>query len=525
MSNEEEAMELSGESNLVSNLHNFSFDVSWSHKEPSPPVPRRPLQILSPARFNVSTPKTNTSWKSSMLKEKLLSPVPQPKVKLSQKTVANYHDQSVERRQSYSPMELDHSDTQFDFKESDSSMRKRHSDIGLSNSNYINDRSKTIPKMQHTVESVTSRRRKTDSVICNNTTLEDSVFSREELHNNTNSTEKSKLRNYNDRNDRRIVNEPDNMSQSSCIVLMFVLVICSSIMVYIYYQMSWCNIFDIDTVKLSHKLEDNVFGQHIAVKTIVDVLEDFEKNVRSSDNGKRNLVLSFHGWTGIGKNYVSRFVAESFYNAKVSLYLGPLHLVDRYNYERGDNTVPITKWIIGNITKCGVNVIIIDEIDKAEKHYLDGIQSAIESVNEKSMVKTNSVLKPSAITVFILLSNSRSSQINHFLFSQMLVERERNLIRKSEFDDIFEDSKSEWYDNLKSKGLIDVFIPFLPLAESHVKQCIERNFVKKGRNPSESLVSSVMEELSFVDMGGKNGQISLTGCKRVEDKVNLHIDD
>lgn len=403
--------------------------------------------------------------------------------------------------------------------------KKRHSDFGVSYSNNNNNnKPKIIPKMQQIEEGNSSRRRKIDLSVSNDSTLEDSVFFRDGHLKSRHSNKKSNRRDLNELADRRRLSGADSMSQSSCVVLLFVLVVCFGIMGYIYFQMSWCNVFDVDTVKLGHKLEDNVFGQHIAVKTVVEVLEEFEKNIRNNDR-KRNLVLSFHGWTGIGKNYVSRFIAEAFYNAKVSLYLGPLHLIDRYNSDVETGTMPITRWILGNITKCGVNVIIIDEIDKAEKHHLDGVQSAVEALNKKSMMKSNSVLKTSPITVFILLSNSRASQINHFLFSQMLVERERDLIRKSEFDYIFEDGKSEWYDSMKAKGLIDVFVPFLPLAEGHVKQCIERNFVKKGRNPSDSLILSVMEELSFVDMGGKSGQISLTGCKRVEDKVNLHIDD
>lgn len=288
---------------------------------------------------------------------------------------------------------------------------------------------------------------------------------------------------------------------------------------YLYLQNEHCAVFDIDIVKLRHKLEDNVFGQHIAVKSVIEALESFEVKVK--ENSKRYLVMSFHGWTGIGKNYVSKFIAEAFYNAKVSWFLVPFHFYDRAVTTNGAKV--IRTWIEGNITECGVNVVIFDEMDKAEPEHLAAVKLALEKVIHKTNEKDEA--KSGPVVVFLFLSNSRSRQINQYLFSQLLVDRERELMRRAEFEEIFSQISSEWYESFKTDGLIDYYVPFLPLAESHVKQCIERDFIKKGRDPSTELIAAVMEELSFFDMGGKNGQMSLTGCKRVDDKVNLHIDD
>ena len=45
------------------------------------------------------------------------------------------------------------------------------------------------------------------------------------------------------------------------------------------------------------------------------------------------LVLSFHGWTGSGKNFVSQFIADSFYKLGldsqfVHLFIATLHFTD-----------------------------------------------------------------------------------------------------------------------------------------------------------------------------------------------------
>jgi hypothetical protein len=393
-----------------------------------------------------------------------------------------------------------------------SKLNKRHSDFGVS---YSNQKSKEFTKLAKITASECVRQRDVNKNLSHNSSLEDSVFYRDLKSSSNVRTVGGKSRKP----------KPDNNKSNSSFLILFPIILASTcICGYLYFQIGWCSVFDVDTIKLRHKLEDNVFGQHIAVKSVIDALENFRKNIRGRE-GKRSLVLSFHGWTGIGKNYISKFISEAFYNAKISLYLAPLHLISRYGTEQENGTVAIKSWILGNLTKCGVNVIIIDEIDKAEVDHLRGIQYVIETLNRNARKVKDGVVKMGPITVILFLSNSRASQINHYLFSQMLVDRERELILKSEFDEIFESSKSEWYEEMKSKGLIDHFIPFLPLTDVHVKQCIERDFVKKGRDPNEGLIVSVLEELSFVDMGGKSGHISLTGCKRVQDKVNLHIDD
>ena len=50
---------------------------------------------------------------------------------------------------------------------------------------------------------------------------------------------------------------------------------------------------------LKESLAANVFGQHVVTRLVT-------KKVRA-------LVMSFHGWTGSGKNFVAKFIAESLF--------------------------------------------------------------------------------------------------------------------------------------------------------------------------------------------------------------------
>lgn len=56
-------------------------------------------------------------------------------------------------------------------------------------------------------------------------------------------------------------------------------------------------------------LGKKLFGQHIASRIILKAVNGFINN----DNPKKPLVLSLHGWTGTGKNFVSKLIADNLY--------------------------------------------------------------------------------------------------------------------------------------------------------------------------------------------------------------------
>lgn len=58
---------------------------------------------------------------------------------------------------------------------------------------------------------------------------------------------------------------------------------------------------------MERDIKKNFFGQHIASKIIVSALAG---NLHRSSNNKKPLVMSFHGCTGSGKNFVSDLIAN-----------------------------------------------------------------------------------------------------------------------------------------------------------------------------------------------------------------------
>ncbi len=55
--------------------------------------------------------------------------------------------------------------------------------------------------------------------------------------------------------------------------------------------------------------DQHVFGQHIVKDVVAKALRSHVKK----ESPKKALVLSFHGWTGSGKNYVAQFIAQSLF--------------------------------------------------------------------------------------------------------------------------------------------------------------------------------------------------------------------
>jgi predicted alpha/beta-fold hydrolase len=60
---------------------------------------------------------------------------------------------------------------------------------------------------------------------------------------------------------------------------------------------------------LEQLLKEEVFGQHIAA----DVVYRTVKGYLSNPSPSKPLVLSFHGWTGNGKNHMAYVIARSLY--------------------------------------------------------------------------------------------------------------------------------------------------------------------------------------------------------------------
>lgn len=85
---------------------------------------------------------------------------------------------------------------------------------------------------------------------------------------------------------------------------------------------------------LQWDLEQRVHGQHLAVKQILSSVKRFLQE----DESKKSQVLSFHGWTGTGKNLAVRVIAENLYqnglrNRCTKVFIPQLHFPHQSHME------------------------------------------------------------------------------------------------------------------------------------------------------------------------------------------------
>ena len=270
----------------------------------------------------------------------------------------------------------------------------------------------------------------------------------------------------------------------------------------------------IDFLNLEKNFDEFLYGQHVAKNISLFTLALYwEQSVATNHTHLKPIVFSFQGWTGVGKNFVTKIVSNSLHMRHIKTFLIPMHFpspkVETYGKD-------ISKAIRKHIRHCCFNVFIFDEMDKAPSSLIKGLKSVLKSLKNKEF--------DNQWIVFIFLSNSKGSEINNFLFSEIAVGRKREDLTYEEFNSVLhENSEKEWYHELHKDNLIDVYVPFLPLNTTHVEYCIKQDLRRKHKTPSKDLVQKIFRDLSFFQPAGSPVQYSLTGCKRVSDKVDLHI--
>ncbi|GFR91418.1 torsin-like protein [Elysia marginata] len=276
---------------------------------------------------------------------------------------------------------------------------------------------------------------------------------------------------------------------------------------------------------LSHKLH----GQHLVQKAVLGHI----KGHFDSIDPHKALVLSFHGLTGVGKNFVSRIIADNLY--KDGFHSPFVHLISATKEFPHEGMLPFYKdnlkrWIEGNVTKCERSMFIFDEVDKLPSSLLDVIKPYTDHYEHLGGVSYRKA-------VFIFLSNAGGTEIGRLAFEHWQSGKKREDLRLSDIENSImlsvinaDNHNGLYHSQLISNHLITSFIPFLPLEKEHVRACITDDIVKKYRwhfrnrhEVPEEYVDEVIQELNFYPAAEQI--FSVTGCKRVSEKVDFVMID
>uniref|UniRef100_A0A6G1S4U0 Torsin-1A n=1 Tax=Aceria tosichella TaxID=561515 RepID=A0A6G1S4U0_9ACAR len=285
---------------------------------------------------------------------------------------------------------------------------------------------------------------------------------------------------------------------------------------YILYEKGCDNLLD--------DLKTKVYGQPLIVKPIYKSL----KGHMTNDKPVRPLVMYFSGWTGTGKTYVARLIAQNLFkegmNSKFVKYIS-----SSYHFPmkiEGDVAIAeqrerLRNMIRETVKNCERSLIIMDELDKLPAGVVDALQPLLDYVEDIDGQRYNKA-------IFIFLSNTGAQRLNKLSYKMFQEGKERKDLSSKDIEEIlieesYEEEGGLRHSNLLKRYSIGVFVPFLPLERLHVKLCIQSEIENSHVIPDnlEQLVEEIADEVAYFPP--ETEIYSKSGCKGIHDKVINHI--
>lgn len=269
-----------------------------------------------------------------------------------------------------------------------------------------------------------------------------------------------------------------------------------------------------DILKLRSSLSERLFGQHIIEEKLFQAVASHYKEI---DKSKKPLVMSFHGTQGTGKNFVSNLIAEAvFQEGAKSQYYHVIHGsqygdIDQLNHYKEQ----IKNEIFSAIDDCPYTIFVFDEVDKMPGGVFESITGMLD---HHAIIRGRDFRK----SVFIFLTNYGGEDITKVLYQltnkKMIYRHETKL---HHFEDINKIGVYNREGGLKDSALIksaviDFYLPFLPLEEKHVIQCIKTEYENFGRSfVNQEMIDEILNYIGFHPVT----KYANTGCKTISPKV------
>lgn len=271
---------------------------------------------------------------------------------------------------------------------------------------------------------------------------------------------------------------------------------------------------------LESDLNVRLHGQHLAQELVLTTVRGYLELPRPD----KALALSFHGWSGTGKNFVARMLAENLYRDGlrsdcVQVFITMLHFphpksVDLYKERLTDQVRKMQ-------AHCHQTLIIFDEAEKLHPELLEALGPHLERQ------APDNHRAESRRTIFLFLSNLGGNIINEVVLNLLKAGRAREEITMEHLEphlqaEIAASTDSDFgHSRLVKENLIDFFVPFLPLEYRHVRLCARDAFLSQELLYTEEALDEVAKMMVYVP---KEEQLfSSQGCKSIAQRINYFL--
>ncbi|XP_004478284.1 torsin-3A [Dasypus novemcinctus] len=271
---------------------------------------------------------------------------------------------------------------------------------------------------------------------------------------------------------------------------------------------------------LEWDLRVRLHGQHVARELVLRTVRGHLETPRPD----KALALSFHGWSGTGKNFVARMLAENLYRDGlesdcVKVFIAMLHFPHPKYVELYEER--LTGQIRETQQRCRQTLFIFDEAEKLHPGLLEALAPHLERWDPQGLKAE------SPRTIFIFLSNLGGNIINEVVLNLLKGGQSREDITMEHLEPHFQAEILESTDSgfgrsrLVKESLIDFFVPFLPLEYRHVRLCARDAFLSQELPYTEAALDEIAKMMVYVP---KEEQLfSSQGCKSISQRINYFL--
>ncbi|KAG7485169.1 torsin-1A-like isoform X1 [Solea senegalensis] len=270
---------------------------------------------------------------------------------------------------------------------------------------------------------------------------------------------------------------------------------------------------------LQADLDKKLFGQHIASRIISNAVSGF----MSKNNPNKPLVLSLHGGTGTGKNFICKLIAENIYKEGmqsnfVHMFSTTVHFPHQSHLLQYRSQ--LQQWIKGNITNCERSMFIFDEMDQMHPGLIDCITPYLDYHEKLDGVSYRKA-------IFIFLSNAGGDSIAQTALEFWKTGQSREEIKLKDLEtvlssSVFNNEQSGFFkSSLIDQSLVDFFVPLLPLEYKHVVQCAMAEMMARNMTPVKHVAEMVAKDLNYYPK--QERVFSDRGCKTVESRLDYYL--